>query len=61
MTKKRLWNMFVLNYSLCLLRTGQQDDSRMNVAVALTAVRHGANVANHTEVLSLLKKKIVQG
>ena len=36
---------------------GQQNDARMNIAIALTAVRHGASVANHMEVLSLLKKK----
>lgn len=29
----------------------------MNVALALTAVAHGAVVANHTEVVKLLKKK----
>lgn len=39
---------------------GQQDDARMNVAIALTAVRRGASIANHTEVLQLLKRKIVQ-
>lgn len=37
--------------------TGQHNDARMNLAIALTAVRHGASVANHMEVLSLLKKK----
>ncbi|XP_044165114.1 glycerol-3-phosphate dehydrogenase, mitochondrial-like isoform X2 [Acropora millepora] len=36
---------------------GQHNDARMNLAIALTAVRHGASVANHVEVLSLLKKK----
>ena len=36
---------------------GQHDDARMNLAIALTAVRHGASVANHVEVLSLLKRK----
>ncbi|KAJ7389044.1 glycerol-3-phosphate dehydrogenase [Desmophyllum pertusum] len=36
---------------------GQHNDARMNLAIALTAVRHGASVANHMEVLSLLKKK----
>ena len=41
--------------------TGQQDDARMNVAIALTSVRRGANVVNHTEVLALLKKKVSQG
>lgn len=36
---------------------GQQDDARMCLAVALTAARHGATVANHVEVLELKKKK----
>lgn len=36
---------------------GQQDDARMNLAVALTAARQGATVVNHTEVTGLLKKK----
>jgi len=34
---------------------GQQDDARMCLAIALTATRHGATVANHVRVCSLLK------
>ncbi|KAK2584210.1 hypothetical protein KPH14_006630 [Odynerus spinipes] len=34
---------------------GQQDDARMNLAVALTAARHGATVVNHVTVTNLLK------
>jgi len=34
---------------------GQHDDARMCIAIALSAVRLGANVANHTEVLELSK------
>lgn len=34
---------------------GQQDDARMNLAIALTATRHGATVANHVRVLKLYK------
>jgi glycerol-3-phosphate dehydrogenase len=34
---------------------GQFDDARMNVALALTAAREGAAVANHLEVTGLLK------
>ena len=37
--------------------SGQHNDARMNLALGLTAVRHGASVANHVEVLSLLKEK----
>ena len=29
----------------------------MNLAIALTAVREGAKLANHVEVLSLIKEK----
>lgn len=36
---------------------GQFDDSRMNVSIAISAVEQGAAVANHVEVVSLLKKK----
>ncbi|XP_043467243.1 glycerol-3-phosphate dehydrogenase, mitochondrial isoform X1 [Leptopilina heterotoma] len=34
---------------------GQQDDARMNLAVALTASRLGATVVNHVNVLNLYK------
>ncbi|MEQ2223983.1 glycerol-3-phosphate dehydrogenase [Ilyodon furcidens] len=36
---------------------GQHNDARMNLAIALCAARHGAAVANYTEVVSLLKSK----
>ncbi|KAI9217527.1 FAD dependent oxidoreductase-domain-containing protein [Blastocladiella britannica] len=35
---------------------GQHNDSRMNVAIALTAIHHGATVLNHVEVMELVKK-----
>ncbi|GAV03351.1 hypothetical protein RvY_13789-2 [Ramazzottius varieornatus] len=35
---------------------GQQNDARMCVALALTAARMGANVANYVEVTSLVKE-----
>ncbi|KAJ3067891.1 mitochondrial glycerol-3-phosphate dehydrogenase [Podochytrium sp. JEL0797] len=35
---------------------GAHNDSRMNVAIALTAVAHGAVIANHVEVVELIKK-----
>lgn len=38
--------------SLC---TGQHNDSRMNMALAMTAVHQGAVAANHTEVVALHK------
>jgi len=38
--------------------TGQHDDARMCIAIALTAIRHGANIANHTEVLELNKQTL---
>ncbi|GAA5992181.1 hypothetical protein JCM11641_007789 [Rhodosporidiobolus odoratus] len=34
---------------------GQHNDSRMNMALVLTAVQYGAVAANHTEVISLIK------
>eukprot|EP00794_Sanderia_malayensis_P017819 gene17819-19597_t len=37
---------------------GQHNDSRMNLAIALTAIREGATCVNHVEVLDLLKKKV---
>ncbi|XP_044268032.1 glycerol-3-phosphate dehydrogenase, mitochondrial-like isoform X1 [Tribolium madens] len=40
---------------------GQQDDARMNLAIALTATRHGATVANHVSVTGLLKEKNSSG
>ncbi|CAG2053062.1 unnamed protein product, partial [Timema podura] len=40
---------------------GQMDDARMNLAVALTATRHGATVANHVKVLALHKAKEQDG
>lgn len=42
----------ILLYS-CVL--GQQDDARMCLAIALTATRHGATVANHVKCTSLKK------
>jgi glycerol-3-phosphate dehydrogenase len=35
---------------------GQHNDSRMNVALALTAIGHGATVANHVSVVKLIKE-----
>jgi glycerol-3-phosphate dehydrogenase len=35
---------------------GQFDDARMNVAIALTAAREGAMIANHLEVKGLLRE-----
>ncbi|KAJ1965104.1 mitochondrial glycerol-3-phosphate dehydrogenase [Dipsacomyces acuminosporus] len=36
---------------------GQHNDARMNAALAVTAAAHGAVVANHVEVTSLIKAK----
>ena len=35
--------------------SGQHNDSRMNIALIMTAVKHGAIVANHVEVTELDK------
>ncbi|XP_037331611.2 glycerol-3-phosphate dehydrogenase, mitochondrial isoform X1 [Pungitius pungitius] len=40
---------------------GQHNDARMNLAIAISAARHGAAVANYTEVVRLLKAKDPQG
>lgn len=40
---------------------GQHDDARMCIAIALTAVRLGATIANHTEVLELNKDTSTDG
>jgi glycerol-3-phosphate dehydrogenase len=45
------------NLKGCLvIYDGQQNDTRMNLCIALTAIQAGAAVQNHTEVLSLLTK-----
>nr|CAI5867663.1 unnamed protein product [Callosobruchus analis] len=36
---------------------GQQDDARMNLAVAVTAAKYGATVVNHVRVTKLIKEK----
>uniref|UniRef100_A0A672NG71 Glycerol-3-phosphate dehydrogenase, mitochondrial n=1 Tax=Sinocyclocheilus grahami TaxID=75366 RepID=A0A672NG71_SINGR len=38
------------------LHERQHNDARMNLAITLTAARHGAAIANYTEVVHLLKK-----
>ena len=35
--------------------TGQHDDARMCLAIALTATQMGATIANHLEVIEVLK------
>ena len=37
---------------------GQHNDARMNLAIALTAARENANVANHVEAIGLIKQKV---
>lgn len=36
--------------------TGQHNDTRMNISLVLTAVQHGAVMANHVEVTKIHKK-----
>jgi glycerol-3-phosphate dehydrogenase len=36
---------------------GQHNDARMNVALAFTAARMGANVANHCAVMELIHEE----
>lgn len=42
-------------------KPGQHDDARMCLSLALTASKYGAHVANHTEVLELIKGKSDDG
>ena len=44
-----------------MLNSGQHNDARMCIAISLTAARLGATVANHVEVIKLLKKKDESG
>ena len=58
------WYQIILLGDTCEMfhcRTGQHDDARMCIAIALTAVRLGANVANHTEVLEVNKETAADG
>lgn len=41
--------------------TGQHNDARMNLAIALTAARLGANTVNHVKVTELLKEPNAEG
>lgn len=40
----------------CPPAAGQHNDARMNLAIALTAARYGAAIANYTEVVHLLER-----
>ena len=46
---------------LFIIYLGQHNDARMNIAIALTAARMGATLANHTEVLDLIKMQNEDG
>ncbi|KRY55761.1 putative glycerol-3-phosphate dehydrogenase, mitochondrial, partial [Trichinella britovi] len=43
-------------YGALIYYDGQHNDARMNIALILTAIRYGAQCANHVEVVDLLKK-----
>ena len=44
----------------CPPAAGQHNDARMNLAIALTAARYGAAIANYTEVVHLLQRADLQ-
>lgn len=48
-------------YGAMVYYDGAQNDSRMNVALAMTAALHGAVVVNHCEVTKLVKVKNAAG
>jgi hypothetical protein len=37
---------------------GQHNDARMNIALAFTAARMGANIANHCEVMEIIHENM---
>lgn len=45
---------------ICVL-TGQHDDARMNIAIAISAARMGGTMTNYTEVVKLHKTKDASG
>lgn len=48
--------MKLMNFTSLLVESaGQHNDSRMNMSLISTAVQQGAVVANHVEVIALLK------
>ncbi|KAK9746941.1 EF-hand domain pair [Popillia japonica] len=66
LSKKNALELFPMlrNEKLCggiVYYDGQQDDARMNLAVALTAIRYGATISNHVSVVKLLKEKDKDG
>ena len=56
---------FLNFFQFCKIRqiciVGQHNDSRTNLALALTAIRNGATCLNHVEVVHLLKKTTKTG
>lgn len=55
MTVRIVPRLYSINANMSRLYAGQHNDSRMNVALIMTAVRLGAIVANHCEVIELHK------
>jgi glycerol-3-phosphate dehydrogenase len=41
--------------------TGQHDDARMNISIAISAARMGGTITNYTEIVKLYKKKDENG
>ena len=37
---------------------GSHNDARMNISLAITSARHGANVANHVSVINLINTSL---
>lgn len=48
-----LFSLLVVSWVCYIL--GQQDDARMCLALALTATRYGATVANHVKAVHIIK------
>ena len=50
--------MCVFVFGVYYVYAGQHNDARMNLSIALTAAMEGAVIANHVEVISLIKDKV---
>lgn len=60
LNKERALELFPMlkKNSLCgalVYYDGMHNDARMNISIAISAARHGANIANHVRVTELLK------
>jgi glycerol-3-phosphate dehydrogenase len=48
----------LLKHPCILMISGQHNDARMNISIAVTATRLGATVANHVSVMDIVKERV---